>query len=263
MEILRTERYKDSYKPQPWHAKLDEVKTYFENRYHQDITTESGFNAVMATEGLKDMYNDMVASLVTDNEHVNKLIKNVSSHTMADVRNPLTISTEATDSLANNANYSALAKLNSWVIVGYTARSKCLELYYPYNTDQPTISFKYNISYLKEGNKPEEYIRPNADRDGDLGPLYDLPVIAPSAESIPNIKHLENKGISYNGVNNIWIKIAGGVKGNIFDDNGGQFDPNKYTLEKNPMIVGVFYNLSDFDEDADTATGSIRTYAER
>jgi hypothetical protein len=266
MEIVRTENYKTNYKPQPWHEKLEEVKTLFENRYHQDITTESGFNAVMATEGWRDIYNSQVASLANGDDYVSGLIKNISSHTMNDVRNPLAVSSEATDSLANNANYSALAKLNSWIIVGYTARSKCLELYHPFNSDQPTISFRYNISFLKNGNDPEEYIRPNADRDGDLGPLYDLPIIAPDAAQIgeAGFGHLQKKpGISYNGVNDVWIKVAGGVKGNIFADNAGKFDPTKYTLEKNPVIVGVFYDLGGVDSDIDVETGAIRTYAER
>jgi hypothetical protein len=261
MEIVRSETYRDSYKPQPWHNKLEETKVWFENRYHQDITSQEGFNSVMSTEGWRDQYNDYVSSLVGD-EAMHDTIKKVSRHSMEDVRNPFVISREATDSLANNANYSALAKLNSWIIVGYTARSKCLELYNTVSTDDPTLSFKYNISYIKNGTDPKEYIRPNADRDGDLGHLYDLPIVAPSLDIIgqPGFSHLERKtGISVNGKNDVWIKIAPGIIGNLFKDNAGEFDPTKYTLEKNPSIVGVFFHI----DEADETDGYMRTYAER
>jgi hypothetical protein len=270
MEIVRSEKYRDSFKPQPWHSKLEEAKSFFESRYHQDITSERGFESVMATEGWRDQYNDYVASLVTD-EATRDIIKKVTRHSMEDVRNPLAVSTEATDTLANNANYSALAKLNSWIIVGYTARSKCLELYHTFSSDDPTVSFKYNISYIKKANDPEEYIRPNADRDGDIGPLYDLPIIAPVLhDADPAFAHLEQiTGVSLNGKNDIWIKINPGIMGNLFDDNGGEFDPTKYTLEKNPTIVGVYYDLTDLGADDDDETGIVdgkgyvKTYSER
>jgi hypothetical protein len=264
MEILRSEKYRDSLKPQTWHSKLEEAKTFFENRFHQDITSQDGFNAIMSNEGWRDQYNDMCISSLVNDEHMNKLLRDVSRHSMEDVKNPFAISTEATDTLANNANYSALAKLNSWIIVGYTARSKCLELYHTFSSDEPTVSFKYNISFIKKANDPEEYIRPNADRDGDIGPLYDLPIIAPSSSQVGEVgfDHLETKtGISVNGVNDVWIKINPGIIGNLFDDNAGEFNSNHYTLEKNPMIVGVYYHLTD--TDADEADGYIKTYNER
>jgi hypothetical protein len=262
MQIVRTENYRDTLRPQPWHQKLEETKALFESRYHQDITSKEGFDAVMAVEGWRDQYNDSVASLVTGDNGMSELVKKIGRHSMEDVRNPFVISSEATDSLANNANYSALAKLNSWIIVGYTARSKCLELYRTVSTDDPTLSFKYNISYIKKGTDPEEYIRPNADRDGDLGPLYDLPVIAPAITQVgeDGFDHLEVKsGINYNGKNDVWIKIVPGIMGNLFKDNAGEFDPTKYTLEKNPTIVGVFYHI----EGADEEDGHIKTYSER
>jgi hypothetical protein len=263
MEIVRTETYRDSLKPQPWHQKLEETKAFFEARYHQDITSDRGFESVMATEGWRDLYNEYVGSLITD-DRMKNVFNDVARHTMDDVRNPLVISREATDSLANNANYSALARLNSWIIVGYTARSKCLELYHTITDSQPTVSFKYNISFIKKGNDPEEYIRPNADRDGDLGPLYDLPVIAPAESQLsqPGFEHLERKtGINLNQKNDIWIKINPGIMGNLFNDNAGEFDPSKYTLEKNPTIVGVYYHITD--NEADEPDGYVKTYAER
>jgi hypothetical protein len=265
MQIVRTEEYRDSLRPQPWHAKLDEAKSYFENRYHQDITSQEGFNSVMSSEGWRDQYNDFVGSLVGDDEKYRESIKRISRHSMEDVRNPFAISTEATDTLANNANYSALAKLNSWIIVGYTARSKCLELYHTFSHDNPTVSFRYNISYIKKGNDPEEYIRPNADRDGDIGPLYDLPVIAPSPSQIgqPGFEHLADLGESFNGKNSVWLKIKDGVIGNIFKDNAGEFDPTKYTLEKNPMVVGVHWDVSGISGADAPTDGFIRTYVER
>jgi hypothetical protein len=260
MEILRSETYRDTLKPQPWHQKLEETKAFFEARYHQDITSDRGFESVMATEGWRDQYNDYVGSLIGD-ERMHNVFKKVSRHTMDDVRNPLVISREATDSLASNANYSALAKLNSWIIVGYTARSKALELYHTVDADGPTVSYKYNISYIKKGTDPEEYIRPNADRDGDIGPLYDLPVIAPSEARLTEA-HLEKKaGIVMNGANDVWIKINPGIMANLFADNAGEFDPTKYSLEKNPTVVGVYYHITD--PDADEADGYLKTYAER
>jgi hypothetical protein len=263
MEIIRSEKYRDSLRPQPWHTKLEETKTFFEGRFHQDITSKEGFDAIMASENWRDLYNSQVASLVND-EYMNKIIRDVSRHSMEDVRNPFAISTEASDTLANNANYSALSKLNSWIIVGYTARSKCLELYNTISSDDPTVSFKYNISFIKKANDPEEYIRPNADRDGDIGPLYDLPIIAPSPSQVgePNFAHLETKdGANTNSANEVWIKINPGVIGNLFDDNAGEYNPNHYTLEKNPFISGVYYTIDD--EEADNPIGFIKTYEER
>jgi hypothetical protein len=261
MEIVRSEKYRDSLKPQPWHKTLEEAKTYFENKYHQDITSQEGFNSVMSTEAWRGQYDEYVSSLVNDDENVRHMIKNTSRHSMEDVRNPFAISTEATDALANNSNYSALAKLNSWIIVGYTARSKCLELYHTFTSDQPTISFKYNISYIKKGTDPVEYIRPNADRDGDIGPLYDLPIVAPADSQVgqPGFGHLADLGESFNGKNNIWIRVNPGVIGNLFKDNAGEYDPTKYTLEKNPQIVGIHFTI----DGADQETGFIRTYVDR
>jgi hypothetical protein len=266
MTIVKNEKYRDTLQPQPWHSKLEEAKIFFESRYHQDITSQEGFNAVMSHEGWRDQYNEMSISALVNDERMCKVLQDVSRHSMEDVKNPFAISTEATDTLANNANYSALAKLNSWIIVGYTARSKCLELYNTFSSDDPTVSFKYNISYIKRANDPEEYIRPNADRDGDIGPLYDLPIIAPSDELVgeAGFEHLKSiSGESANGVNDVWIRIKGGVMGNIFDDNKGKFNANHYTLEKNPMIVGVYYDLTDIDADAVPLKGMIKTYSER
>ena len=264
MKIVKEESYKRELTPQPWHAKLEEASAFFANRNHMDITSEEGFKSVMATDNCRKAYTDYVASLVTDDAEQRDMISRLSLHSMEDARNPLAASREATDSLANNANYSSLAKLNSWVIVGYTARSKCLELFHTFSSDDPTVSFKYNVSYLMQGNGTKKYIRPNADRDGELATLYDLPVILPDAGQIGKIDHLDNiTGQNTNG-SEIWLSLTGGLRGNVFDDNGGKYDRTKFTLEKNPRITGIRYDLTKAGiADAATPVGTLSVYADR
>jgi hypothetical protein len=118
---------------------------------HVNITSKEGFDAIMSSEANRDRYIDMVASLVGNDENTKNIIKDVARHTMEDVKSGF--STEAADAMANNAAYSTLAKLNTWVIVGYTARSKCLEMYHTFSSDDPTVSFKYNLDYIVKGKR--------------------------------------------------------------------------------------------------------------
>ena len=276
MKIVSERQYRDetSLKPQSWHETLHEVQNFFNERMHQDITTESGFEAVMGNENTFDQYNDMVSSLCGTDDRTRGVMQSIIRHSAEDVKNPFAVpnrmSTEASDGLANNANYSSLAKLNSWVVIGYTARSKCMELFHTFSSDDPTMSFKYNIDYLVKGSENKKYIRPNADRDGDLSALYENPLLEPNGKVDP-VNHLNEHLIqpveyvgassgslelmkngstpftnkdydTLNSESHRWIKIAGGISGNLFNEQKSDgYARSKFTLEKNPMITGILY----------------------
>lgn len=266
MKVIHETNYKSQLQSAPWHDKLAETMTMFQNMNHIDITSKEGFDAIMASEGLRDRYLDMVASLASSDKEAQNTIKDVARHSMEDVRSGFT-SSEAADAMANNANYNTLAKLNSWVIVGYTARSKCLELYHTFSSDDPTVSFKYTLDYLVKGNDPTQYYRPQAERDGDLADMYVLPQLTASDDLCgeEGFEHLvKEDGVdSTNGGSKVWIKVAGGVKGNFFSDNGGTYDRTKFTLEKNPQITGIMYSVPNEDDEADPYTGSMTVYFDR
>lgn len=266
MKVIHESNYKSQVAHAPWHDKLEETTSMFKNMNHIDITSKEGFDAVLSSEGLRDRYLEMVSSLVSDDANTRDTIKNVARHSMEDARSGF-MSTEAADSMANNANYSTLAKLNSWVVVGYTARSKCLELYHTFSSDDPTVSFKYTLDYLVKGNDPTQYYRPQAERDGDIGYMYDLPQLSPDADLVgeSGFDHLEldTTTESTNGGSNVWIKVAGGVSGNFFNDNNGEYDQTKFTLEKNPQITGIKYSIPNADKPSSPFTGSLKVYFER
>ena len=266
MKVIHETTYKSQLQSAPWHDKLAETMTMFQNMNHIDITSKEGFDAIMASEGLRDRYLDMVASLASNDKEAQNTIKDVARHSMEDVRSGFT-SSEAADAMANNANYNTLAKLNSWVIVGYTARSKCLELYHTFSSDDPTVSFKYTLDYLVKGNDPTQYYRPQAERDGDLADMYVLPQLTASDDLCgeEGFEHLvKEDGVdSTNGGSKVWIKVAGGVKGNFFSDNGGTYDRTKFTLEKNPQITGIMYSIPNENDEADPYTGSMTVYFDR
>lgn len=268
MQVTVTKQYEDktALQAQPWHAKLDEVKNYFQANGRADITSESGFSTILGNEGAMKKYCGLVADLIQDNPDARQAVESVIAHSCGDVLNPNRVprSLEATDAMANNANYNALARMNSWLIVGYTARAKCLELFHTINSDEPNMSFTYNIDYIMKGNDKKKYFRPQADRDGDLGELYDLPLLAPKVQaSKPYIEQIA--GQSTNGTDT-WLKLTGNVvKGNIFDDNG-EYAATKYTLEKNPKVTGIKYTITGEGDDApsaDTAEGMLSVYFER
>ena len=266
MKVIHETNYKSQLQSAPWHDKLAETMTMFQNMNHVDITSKEGFDAIMASEGMRDRYLDMVASLASSDKEAQNTIRDVARHSMEDVRSGFT-SSEAADAMANNANYNTLAKLNSWVIVGYTARSKCLELYHTFSSDDPTVSFKYTLDYLVKGNDPTQYYRPQAERNGDIGDMYDLPQLTASEDLVgeDGFDHLmKADGVdSTNGGSKVWIKVAGGVKGNFFSDNGGTYDRTKFTLEKNPQITGIMYSIPNEDDEADPYTGSMTVYFDR
>lgn len=266
MKIIHETKYKSQLQSAPWHDKLDETMNLFKNMNHIDITSKEGFDAIMASEGMRDRYIDMVSSLASSDKDTQDTIKTVARHSMEDVRQGFT-STEGADAMGNNANYNTLAKLNSWVIVGYTARSKCLEMYHTFSSDDPTVSFKYTLDYIVKGNDPTQYYRPQAERDGDIADMYDLPQLSASEDLCGDegFEHLvlKNDVESTNGGSKVWIKVAGGVKGNFFSDNGGTYDRTKFTLEKNPKITGIMYSIPNEDEHADPYTGSMTVYFDR
>lgn len=269
MQVITSKTYKQELAAQPWHSKLEEVRSYFQTHAHSDITTESGFNTIMSSESLRDKYNDMVASLCGDDESTRETIKSITRHSCEDVRNPIAAmshqtSSEATDAMANNANYNALARMNSWLIVGYAARSKCLELYHTISSDDPTVSFKYNIDYIMRGNDPTKYLRPQADRNGDLGELYELPQLLPTLSADRTWITEKASAAQTNGTD-IWLHVAGGLRGNLFTDSG-KYDATKYTLEKNPRITGIAYTITGTGDDAPstaTASGVMSVYFDR
>ena len=155
MQITVRKKYSDTNKlaSQPWHSKLEEVKEYFNRTSRADITSTEGFKNILANDGASAQYAKLVAGLV-DDEDMQRTVESTILHSINDVKNPLAVprSTEATDGLANNGAYSALARMNSWLIVGYAARSKCLELYHTISSDEPNISFTYDIDYVMYGN---------------------------------------------------------------------------------------------------------------
>lgn len=262
MKIIHSQKYDKTLAAAGWHDKLEEARTMFMNQAHADITSEHGFSAIMASESSRDQYNDLVASLVGTDEHTRDIVKDVARHSMDDVRTGYRGS-EGSDAMANNANYNQLAKLNSWVIVGYTARSKALELFHNFTSDDPTVSFEYTLNYVVHGSDTKQYYRPQAERDGDLAFMYDLPQLLPDDNStfLSANKHLEKDTSvdSTNGGSQVWIKVAGGVNGNLFADNNNKYDRTKFTLEKNPMICGIKYSF----EDGETYSGAIPVYFDR
>lgn len=263
MKIIHSQKYEKTMNASSWHDKLDEARTLFMNQAHADITSELGFNAIMASEANRDQYNDLVASLVGTDEETRSIVKDVARHSMDDVRTGFRAH-EGADAMANNANYNQLAKLNSWVIVGYTARSKALELYHTFTSDDPTVSFEYTLNYVVHGSDTKQYYRPMAERDGDLAFMYDLPQLLPDATDafVNSQSHLEKDAAveSTNGGSQIWIKIAGGITGNLFADNNNQYDRTKFTLEKNPSITGIKYS---FQEGGQTYAGALQVYFDR
>lgn len=265
MQITVRKKYSDTNKlaSQPWHSKLEEVKEYFNRTSRADITSTEGFKSILANDGASAQYAKLVAGLV-DDEDMQRTVESTILHSINDVKNPLAVprSTEATDGIANNGAYSALARMNSWLIVGYAARSKCLELYHTISSDEPNISFTYDIDYVMYGNDKKKYFRPQADRDGDLGDLYTLPLLAPKESS----GHAEKVAEQNTNGTDIWLKfVNNGLKGNFFDDNG-EYSAAKYTLEKNPRITGVKYTITGSGEDepsVETASGFMNVYFER
>lgn len=264
MKIIHEEKYNKSLNAASWHDKLEEASVTFKNAAHADITSEMGFNSIMSSESLGENYTDMVSSLAGNDETVAGNLKTVIKNSMRDVRTNYR-SVEATDAMANNANYNALAKLNAWVIVGYTARSKAMELFHTFTTEDPTIKFEYTLDYTVRGSDTKRYYHPQADRDGDLADLYELPQLLPSDNDtfLGENDHLEKDDAapSTNGGSTVWIKVAGGVTGNLFKDSNNAYDMTKYTLEKNPSITGIKYSIPN--EGGSPYTGSMPVYFDR
>lgn len=263
MKIIHSQRYEKTAAPAAWHDKLEEAHNLFMNQAHADITSEEGFKALMASESNRDQYNDLVASLVSDNEETRNIVRDVARHSADDVRKGVR-SGEGADAMANNANYNQLAKLNAWTIVGYTARSKALELFHTFTSDDPTVSFEYTLNYIVHGSDTKQYYRPMAERDGDLAFMYELPQLLPDDNTtfLNGQDHLEKDTTveSTNGGSNVWIKVTGGVNGNLFADANNKYDRTKFTLEKNPMICGVKY---EFTAGGQEYTGALPVYFDR
>lgn len=266
MKIIHSKQYEKTLTPAGWHDKLDEAMVTFNSRNHADITSEDGFKAIMSNESSREQYNDLVSSLVENDEQTRQLVKDVARHTMKDVRDNFR-SHEAADALANNANYNSLAKLNSWVIVGYTARSKAMEMFHTFTSDDPTVEFEYTLNYTVKGNDTKQYYRPMADRDGDLAFMYDLPQLLPLdndtfLNKMPNLEKFDELE-STNGGSKVWIKVTGGVTGNLFTDANNGYDRTKFTLEKNPMISGIIYSIPNPEDEDAPFTGMVPVYFDR
>ena len=145
MQIVTQQKYKGKLEHEPWHDTLGEVMNSFKMSRHADITAESGFANILASDEASRQYNDAIIGSLMGNapEETRENVAAVMAHSMADVRSNHQMAVEGADAMANNANYNALAKLNAWVIAGYTARAKALELFHTFTHDDPTISFRF------------------------------------------------------------------------------------------------------------------------
>lgn len=274
MQIVTQQKYKGKLEHEPWHDTLGEVMNSFKMSRHADITAESGFANILASDEASRQYNDAIIGSLMGNapEETRENVAAVMAHSMADVRSNHQMAVEGADAMANNANYNSLAKLNAWVIAGYTARAKALELFHTFTHDDPTISFRFVLDYTVKGNDPKKYFHPQADRDGDLADLYELPQLEPKDDptfltsSVNSDGHLEldtNTESTLQSGNQVWIKIAGGVRGNAFVDAGGKWDATKYTLGMNPTITGIKFSVPNPADANAPFEGSMTVYNER
>ena len=54
MKVIHETRYKTQLQPAPWHDKLQETMTMFQNMNHVNITSKEGFDAIMSSEANRD-----------------------------------------------------------------------------------------------------------------------------------------------------------------------------------------------------------------
>lgn len=258
-EIKKTSRVLTA---QPWHETVNELKTSFQQRNRINPLSDTGFAALLGTESMVAQVGESVSRLIPDAES-RETYQSMFANTMAEVVNPFAaFSVEGADAMAPNANYNQFARLNPWTILGYIARSKCLEMFHTINHDQPTITYEYNISYVVKGTDPTKFVLPNAARDGTLEGLFTLPELKIDADLVgdPGFGHLALKPTGPAAADEPWVMLP--AKGNIFTDAGSEYDAAKYAIERNVRVARVFWSVRNAANDADI-TGHVDVYADR
>jgi hypothetical protein len=229
--------------PQPFHDKLKSVQNMIQSRYHFNPLDERGFESVLSSESLLENVGQSITELVGD-EGAKSLYSQVYRNTMGEIRNPFAaMSEEGADALAPNANYNQFARLNPWSILGYIARSKCLELYLTIESDTPTVTYEYNLSYVVKGTDTTKYFLPNAIRDGTIGGIYDLPELKIDIDSISLYDHLAKKATGPAGEEEGWITLP--AHGNVLREAGPEFEESKFAVERNLSISEVYWKVPD------------------
>jgi len=225
---------------QPFHDKINAVKTMIQSRYHFNPMNEKGFEAAMSSESLVEVLGQSIGELIPDQD-IRETYGQMYKNTMNQITNPFAYAEESSDSMAPNANYNQFARLNPWSILGYIARSKCLEMYLTINSDTPTVTYEYSLSYVTKGDDPTKYFLPNAVRNGEVGGLYDLPELKIDVDlcGSTEYKHLEKFPTGENGSDEGWVKI--GSHGNLLEEAG--FDKSKFAIERNLCISKVRFKI--------------------
>lgn len=262
MAIKTIQKANRSLTPQPFHDKLNSIKTVMQQRYHFNPMQEAGFNAVMSSESMVEQVGQSIAELIPD-ELGRETYLSIYENTMREITNPFAAySSEGADAMAPNSNYNQFARLNPWTILGYIARSKALEMFHTINHDQPTITYEYNISYVVKGTDQTRYVIPNAARDGTLQDLFTLPKLTVDLDLVgeSGFEHLASLPTGESGAAEGWISVPS--KGNILTDAGGMYDPAKYAIERNVSISKVYWKVRNTANTGDI-TGVVDVYADR
>ena len=231
--------------PQPYHDKIKSVQSMIQSRYHFNPLQEKGFDNVMSSESLVSVVGQTIGELIPD-AGIRETYNQVYQNTMRELRDPFAgFSEEGSDAMAPSSNYNQFARLNPWSILGYIARSKCLEMYLTINSDTPTVTYEYNLSYVVKGDDPSRYFLPNAVRNGEIGGIYDLPELKIDVDlaGAAGYSHIEK--FTDGGVEEAWIKLP--ASGNLLEESG--FDPSKFAVERNLCLSKVRYKVADMAVD--------------
>lgn len=262
MAIRTIQKADRALTPQPFHDKLNSIKTVMQQRYHFNPMLETGFNSVLSSESMVEQIGQTVAELIPDEQSRENYLS-IYENTMREVVNPFAaFSQEGADAMAPNSNYNQFARLNPWTILGYIARSKALEMFHTINHDQPTVTYEYNLSYVVKGSDPTRYILPNAARDGSLQDLFTLPQLSVDLDlvGVGGFEHLASLNTGPAAAAEGWVSVPS--KGNLLTEAGSEYDPAKYAIERNVSISRVYWKVRN---EADTAdiTGTVDVYADR
>lgn len=222
---------------QPFHDKLEGIQTMFKAKRIGDPLTAQGYEDVVSTESFADLYVREMEGIIS-NEGDREVFKHLVAQNIKEERNPFSAFSQEGFELAPNTNYNQFSNLNSWTILGYIARSKCLELFFQITNDKPTITYEYNLSYVRTADD-REFPLPFAVRDGSIGNALDLPEALPLV-SVDN-PHIEE--LTVDTVTSNWIMI--GSRGNLLSEAG--FAPAKYALERNIEIGKIRYDFLKLD----------------
>ena len=264
MAVQNIKKASDKLVPQPFHDKLETMKTLFQQRFRINPLTESGFQGVLGTESMIDSVGKSVGELIGDAES-RETYESVFANTMREVTNPFAaMSQEGADAMAPNSNYNTFARLNPWTILGYIARSKCLEMYNTINNDRPTVIYEYNISYVVKGTDSKKYVLPNAARDGTISNLFNLPEVKVDLDLVgtTGFSHLISVASGKDGtgaltVNEGWVSLP--ASSDIFRDSGAEFDPAKYAIERDVRIARLYWSAAP-DTGTTQITGFVDLY---